>query len=633
MPAVFQRAAERGRTIMAIKVHCPTCKKNLAVPDEAAGKKVRCRGCKNILPVPAAAARPGPAAVPVSAPADAEALAASVFSDPPPAAAVEEPQFVEFKCPQCDEPLKLSADLAGKQSPCPSCRRIIKVPLPQKREAADWRNQQKKLPSGARQNFESDQPEGALAATAASTAVSQEALQEAGVIKEEREPLTARQWAFRIGAPVTALVVLVGVGITLRHITNQNTLDQAVEKAVKDVGSLKDKKPLFSVEAQAEVNRAAGEYYLHKNIRGCVDKANKYFREARSLLAGRSGYENDVALIELALSQIELGDDGKAVDNGERLSWKDTPNELRQTLEKIHSPEAKVLALHEVGRQLIAKGHQNVAALLATAVGNGHPDALGVVGLELLSADPKHAETLANQGLDSLPQAGAAPARQEAAPSSLIALCVALRPKEQDPCRGRLPEVPKQNESNDPNIPLGWIEGLGHQGNAAAARQLIGKLSTPQMAFQGYVTLAAAEAPDAAGPDVQEAIKLLETGTVSGKNVSSWLLLRLVQTAINAKLVEKAPVAANAIQDAGLRGRAQLAVLRAQLEAGKKKAETDQANVVDKQTPVHPLAWEALARNNARVDGGTLKAVQSWEEKVRPLGLVGAALGAQDAGH
>src|SRR5207249_9311873 len=127
----------------------------------------------------------------------------------------------------------------------------------------------------------------------------------------------------------------------------------------------------------------------------------------RSLLvSSRPGYERDAALIDLAVSQIELGGEGKEVDNGERLSWKETPNELRQTLDKINSSEAKVLALHEVGRRLIHKGHQNVAALLATAVGNNHPDAPAVVGLAMFPADREHAEKLARQGLDSLPQSG-----------------------------------------------------------------------------------------------------------------------------------------------------------------------------------------------------------------------------------
>src|SRR5262249_17358105 len=282
----------------------------------------------------------------------------------------------------------------------------------------------------------------------------------------------------------------------------------------------------------------------------------------RQLLANsQSSYERDAALIDLAVSQVELGGDGKDVDNGERLTWKDAPTELRQTLDKINSPEAKVRALQEVGRLLVRKGHQNVAALVATTVGNNPPDAPAVVGLAMFPADRERAEKLAQQGLASLPQTGASGGRQDPAPSSLIALCVALRPNVEDPCGGRLPEVPKRNESNDANVALGGIEGWGRQGDASDARPRIGQLSPPAAVFHGYVTLAeaeaAAEAQDAAQADVQEAIKMLEGGNVNGKNFSPWLL-RLVKTAINVKLVEKAAVVAAAIPDPGLRGRAQL---------------------------------------------------------------------------
>ena len=40
------------------------------------------------------------------------------------------PELVEFNCPQCDEPLKLGMELAGKRHPCPNCRKIIPVPVP-----------------------------------------------------------------------------------------------------------------------------------------------------------------------------------------------------------------------------------------------------------------------------------------------------------------------------------------------------------------------------------------------------------------------------------------------------------------------------------------------------------------------
>src|SRR5262245_61440961 len=98
---------------MAIKFNCTHCSHGLTVKDELAGKKGRCPRCKNVITVPA----------PVSAPADAEQLAAKLLGDQPAAAAAEEePKFVNFNCPQCDEPVQLPAELAGKRAPCPHCR-------------------------------------------------------------------------------------------------------------------------------------------------------------------------------------------------------------------------------------------------------------------------------------------------------------------------------------------------------------------------------------------------------------------------------------------------------------------------------------------------------------------------------
>src|SRR5260370_6218107 len=53
-----------------IQVKCPHCSKDIRAADEHAGKKIRCPGCKEVLPLPAAATavqsaapRPAPAAI------------------------------------------------------------------------------------------------------------------------------------------------------------------------------------------------------------------------------------------------------------------------------------------------------------------------------------------------------------------------------------------------------------------------------------------------------------------------------------------------------------------------------------------------------------------------------------------
>jgi hypothetical protein len=41
---------------MSIQVVCPTCEKTYKVKDEAAGKKMKCKGCETVIPIPAVAA-------------------------------------------------------------------------------------------------------------------------------------------------------------------------------------------------------------------------------------------------------------------------------------------------------------------------------------------------------------------------------------------------------------------------------------------------------------------------------------------------------------------------------------------------------------------------------------------------
>ncbi len=83
----------------------------------------------------------------------------------------------------CGEKLHLALELAGKREPCPECKRIIRVPEPEKKDPANWRKVDNSLPSGARRE-EEKAPEGAWGSAAAGARVSREALQEAGAIPE-----------------------------------------------------------------------------------------------------------------------------------------------------------------------------------------------------------------------------------------------------------------------------------------------------------------------------------------------------------------------------------------------------------------------------------------------------------------
>ena len=136
---------------MPIKFNCPHCKKEFNVKDQLAGKRAGCPACKKILTVPA----------PTSTPVNVEEFAAAALAEQHEAPAPQkEPETMEFVCSYCETKVQVAAELAGKQTSCPECRRIVKVPLLEKAGPKDWRNVDSRLPSGARRDLE-PAPEGA----------------------------------------------------------------------------------------------------------------------------------------------------------------------------------------------------------------------------------------------------------------------------------------------------------------------------------------------------------------------------------------------------------------------------------------------------------------------------------------
>src|SRR4051794_14090898 len=102
---------------MAIAFKCPNCQTPYKVKDDMAGRKVVCTACKKGMKVPAplaGAAGPAPEADPPARPPRAE----------PPAAPAEQAAYtISVECPNCLETVAFPADKAGKQAPCPNCKR------------------------------------------------------------------------------------------------------------------------------------------------------------------------------------------------------------------------------------------------------------------------------------------------------------------------------------------------------------------------------------------------------------------------------------------------------------------------------------------------------------------------------
>src|SRR5262245_47612384 len=105
---------------MPIPFSCPNCHEAYKVKDEMAGKRVVCKNCKNPIRVPHAGTGHS---------AEAESMAIAALADEPPQQDESAADVIEVECPNCIELVKFPARLAGKQAPCPACRRIVRVPV------------------------------------------------------------------------------------------------------------------------------------------------------------------------------------------------------------------------------------------------------------------------------------------------------------------------------------------------------------------------------------------------------------------------------------------------------------------------------------------------------------------------
>jgi hypothetical protein len=621
---------------MPISFNCPHCHKPLKVKDALAGKKGPCPLCHKVLTVPAPSAAPAtpvpkpaappPASPPPPAPApavDVEAEAAALFADGP-ARAEAPPQFIDFPCPYCDEPLHLDAALAGKKTPCPSCRRIISVPLP-KVEKKDWRDVDKRLPSGAQRPTE-PAPEGAWSSTATSR-VSREALDEAGLIPDKRPPRTTGQKVRRgllVAGGVAAVALLAFVGWRWWASRGQErALQQALSFANSDAAAQRVGKA-----GQAALHTGAGTYYLRTGKPQCGKLAAEQLGKALDLLNKDSAAgDREIALTELALAFVDLGGGPQDLEREKRLKWEDALRRVKATLSAIPPGDVRLEALRGVVGRLIAAGQAASVLPLVNQVYSGEgpadqAEALAVAGLAALGPDRHLAEHAANQALAFYAVEGQPRPRLRA---PVVALALALEQQ--------VPRPEKSTPEDEAQELVGQAEGLARRGDWGPARERLKAANRygAEVQLRVLVGLAAAAPVGAKAEDksdLEAAVAL--AGKMKGRPEASGPLLRLARLAARAGLPEDQQLSvAAAIAAPAPRGLAQLAVLRARLASAQQVVGEDAAAKVDGKGLAHLLAREALARHNVRRDGGWAKVVQGWEEPERSFGSLGVALGMQ----
>jgi hypothetical protein len=591
---------------MAIAFKCPSCQQPYKVKDDMAGKKVVCTSCKNPIRVPAPIAAP---AVPHH---EADALAAAHLTEAP-APAEEAASNITVECPNCMEQVTFPADKAGKQAPCPNCKRVVRVPVPATGRK-DWRT------ADARPTFAKVTPETDLkdvVSTAHMTVVDRESLAEAGALrpKREREPLPLRTKVTYVFVGGAVLVLLAVAIFVLRTKTIGGRRGDFLAKAV----ALVKENTGLPAGVRAETYRAAGEYVLAQPD-GKADDARGDLANARAALTPQDGkgveqpFEKTALLTRIVVTQTGLVGDRDQVRNGLRLEWDPTLRELRHTLAAFDTDpgqwEGTVLGVRALTRALGLRGPSNVPAIVSVVTNRfetpaERADALAAVGLELLAANDagrKKAEELAALTKDS---------GTEVIQPRALALQVALKLTE-PPAESMLPTA----------VRVGVAEGLARRGDLDAARAMARRPGNPEDRLQALVAIAAVQAADS---DMTDAVKFF-ADEFKARDLPDWSLFQLAQLCADAKSPEAAKgLHATLTGLSNLSPRSQAVRAWAQMELLQSPHLVVTESAVKSISPEtalgHRLAWECLARRTT--PGG----VDGWPEPVRPLGMVGSALG------
>jgi len=383
---------------MPVQFSCNACKKKFKAADKFAGKTIPCPSCKFPLIVPALSVEvslPQPSVKTKSqAEQDIEAMAALALEEPK-QQETEVSQLIQFECTFCDEKVSFALDLGGKQAPCPSCRRILKIPMPAvvNKNGPDWKKQPDKRPSGA---LRKEEPE--LEGTWNSTmdTVSRDALLEAGAIVEEFEPLTRAEKIKRL-VLVMALLIFGSLGFfywsSYRGKVNEDAQIAKIELNIKS-GELVNSPG----EIKAVLLAGVASYRLSETTDVSAPKIKKILQSALASLDKASSFvEKDFALLELCKSIIELGGGKDDVRDNKKLKWDEVQKFLKQPFESFTIPEFKLLALKDATSSFIAAGEVDRAIAFASQVLSGaslakdkkideQSDFFAVVGLELFKA-------------------------------------------------------------------------------------------------------------------------------------------------------------------------------------------------------------------------------------------------------
>ena len=318
---------------MPIRFTCPYCKKVLRVKEQMAGRKGTCPACRKMLIVPALSAST-PEAEKASQALEELALATVTQQEKPASTTVT------FPCPFCDAEIAAEAELAGKQTVCPECRRIVKVPQSEASARMDWRQAHAPLPSMARRHMES--MEQSWGTETARGHASREALLEAGAIREEKPPWGVWGWTWRIGSACALLVLAFVLWSWYRSWSHQSLEQRAFELATSEGAQLPS-------PAQAVFLRLRAHHCQAARARDDAKRplSWRYLQAARLHASQlRDPLDRQCALRDILLDQVHFHAPAE---------------DLAQTLRMMEAGWPRFYCIREMARACIQQGRWDVA--------------------------------------------------------------------------------------------------------------------------------------------------------------------------------------------------------------------------------------------------------------------------------
>ncbi|MCX8138124.1 MAG: zinc-ribbon domain-containing protein [Gemmataceae bacterium] len=635
---------------MTIDFQCPHCQHPYRLKEELAGKRATCKNpsCRKVFTIPAP-----PRAEEI------EQLAVSALVDDPPAAEAPESSSIAMNCNYCGHQWQEPLSKAGKNVLCPECRQRLRVPEPQGKAAADWRQARTRLPSLARQNQE--KLDGVVDASEAQL-VSGQALAQAGVTEVELEPRPLREKLLIAGLILAVLGSIAGGVFYFLHRRqvqqDEHLMAQVLTHWQEGVQDLREPEAALG---KGLLHLILAEEALRWDRTDKFKEAHQHLQKARNELrnAPVCGVRHALAA-ECALLTLRFGGDESQVSAQIRFGWlPDGPTRggpLRgERSRSVHEELRLALTLLQGAEYDLRLGYTR---LLADQLLDKDQVELALESLPLLLfSDTERNEVRAwlaleahrrNKGSDLVarisrellppPPAGGkdkAPPPSSASPSALV-LGQVLSVEKAPP----LPPLPAQGPVPE-NLRLAHVLHLclrGEPSTALAVAHRPGPVETQLKALLLGMETCRHPTPSQMSDWVEAASTLVanQKGKVNVR-FADGQLLRCCQLAAACNRPEAARNFAGAIRDEGLREWAYAECFRWQLPHLQQRLAEESHPIpadLNKLCAAHLWGRFWIARHNTRCSGDLQqeqRAILGWSPKaVYAFGLAGIALGLHD---